>query len=137
MSKTIAERLADAGVDPAKAKETEAALQSSGGEGRYWNHKEEPHATFVGTVTSVWSRPGYKGVGTDPGVAIETDTETVKISNGLTAWKNAVARENPAVGDVVVFEATGYPAGKAYVNINFRVAQRGNSKAVDNGEAPF
>jgi hypothetical protein len=83
------------------------------------------------------STPGYKGVGTDPGVAIahdgipenDLDAGVLKVSCGLTSWKNQVAQSNPQAGDIVVLMFGGKVASKKaggsdYFDFRLTVAQR-------------
>lgn len=142
MSRSIAERLAAAGVDANRAKEAETAVTSAsagGTEGRYWDHKTEA-ADFVGTVISRWTKTGFGGQGLDHCIAIQTDTEVVKIATGLQVWTKAVLAADPKVGDVVVLTSSDgkvKPAGGgyAYYDVRLQVVQRAN--AADLGEAPF
>jgi hypothetical protein len=134
---TIAEKLKALGVDSAAADKAAEQITSASGEGVYLKHKESAPFEVVGKVTSVWSTPGYKGVGTDPGVAIahdgipENDLEAgvLKVSCGLTSWKNQVAQANPQAGDVVVLLFGGLvesktKGGSSYYDFRLTVAQR-------------
>jgi len=134
---SIEEQLKALGLDPASAKQAAEQAESASGDGVYLKHKETPAFSVVGKVVSVWSSPGYKGVGTDPGVAIAHegiteagfDAGVLKVSNGLTSWRNQVAQANPQVGDVVVFQFGGLTeskkaGGSSYYDFRLTVAQR-------------
>ena len=138
MSKTIAERLAAAGVDPDKAAATETALANSGGEGKYVNLQRIPF-TYVGKVTGVWTKPNQFG-SLDHAVALETDEGVVKISSSAKVHVNAIEDNDLNEGDVIVYEYRGFTTGKSgkgYHDVVVKVAKRANAKTVDNGEAPF
>lgn len=126
------------------------AIENQGSPGRYFKHKEDEPFEVIGTVTYRGTKSGYKDKGIDPVIAVKhegipeigEEPGVLNISTGLTAWKNAVNRENPGVGDVVSFQHQGLQESKKeggddYFGIVFTVLVR-NSVSPTGGEtAPF
>ena len=126
---SIADQLKKYGIDATAAEKVEQKVQNAGNR-RYFKTADGPQE-FVGVVTDVFTKPGYKGQGTDQGVAFDVDGEEIVVAQSAKAWESSVLSASPKVGDVAVFHYGGKKMNKAgtneYHDFSLTIAKRANA----------